>query len=149
MERPPGFEWYGARIAAMCASQSAVTHMQVAEKSAPDSVISWAISNLGMAQGIRFGDFSQQQCLALLRNFLWGHRMIEDFSGFQVDKAQKGRGQQAGGKQHRLWTASTAFEALKALASRLSGCLFPLGPNKTTMLFVRAAKWADLQARRG
>jgi len=26
----------------------------------PDSAISWAISNLGMAQGIRFEDLSQQ-----------------------------------------------------------------------------------------
>ncbi|HKN00567.1 MAG TPA: tyrosine-type recombinase/integrase [Candidatus Binataceae bacterium] len=37
-----------------------------------------------------------------------------------------------------------ALEALKALPPRIDGRLFPLGPNQTTMLFVRAAKRASL-----
>src|SRR5208282_3814736 len=38
-----------------------------------------------------------------------------------------------------------ALEALKALPPRIDGRLFPLGPNQTTMLFVRAAKRASLE----
>ncbi len=38
-----------------------------------------------------------------------------------------------------------ALEALKSLPSRIDGRLFPLGPNQTTMLFVRAAKRAGLE----
>jgi len=41
-------------------AQSGWHVVQIAEGSAPDSAISWAISNLGMAQGIRFEDLSQQ-----------------------------------------------------------------------------------------
>jgi hypothetical protein len=41
-----------------------------------------------------------------------------------------------------------AFEALNALSTRLDGRLLPLGPNQTTMLFVRSAKRAGIKDHR-
>lgn len=49
------------------------------------------------------------------------------------------------GEARHVHLNDAALEALKALAPRIDGRLFPLGPNQTTMLFVRAAKRAGLE----
>ncbi|HUY28174.1 MAG TPA: tyrosine-type recombinase/integrase [Candidatus Binataceae bacterium] len=49
------------------------------------------------------------------------------------------------GEARHVHLNDAALEALKALAPRIDGRLFPLGPNQTTMLFVRAAKRASLE----
>ena len=49
------------------------------------------------------------------------------------------------GEARHVHLNDAALEALKALPPRIDGRLFPLGPNQTTMLFVRAAKRAGLE----
>ena len=49
------------------------------------------------------------------------------------------------GEARHVHLNDAALEALKALPPRIDGRLFPLGPNQTTMLFVRAAKRASLE----
>lgn len=49
------------------------------------------------------------------------------------------------GEARQVHLNDAALEALKALPPRIDGRLFPLGPNQTTMLFVRAAKRAGLE----
>jgi integrase len=49
------------------------------------------------------------------------------------------------GEARHVHLNDAALEALKALPQRIDGQLFPLGPNQTTMLFVRAAKRAGLE----
>ena len=49
------------------------------------------------------------------------------------------------GEARHVHLNDAALEALKALPPRIDGRLFPLGPNQTTMLFVRAAKRANLE----
>jgi len=53
------------------------------------------------------------------------------------------RNQRTGEARH-VHLNDAALEALKSLPARIDGRLFPLGPNQTTMLFVRAAKRASL-----
>ncbi len=49
------------------------------------------------------------------------------------------------GAGRHVYLNHAAFEALKGLPTRLDGRMFPLGPNQTTMLFVRAVKRAGLE----
>jgi integrase len=49
------------------------------------------------------------------------------------------------GSARHVYLNEAAFEALRSLPIRLDGRLFPLEPNQTTMLFVRAAKRARLE----
>jgi integrase len=49
------------------------------------------------------------------------------------------------GSARHVYLNDAACEALKTLPSRIDGRLFPMGPNQTSMLFVRAAKRARLE----
>ena len=49
------------------------------------------------------------------------------------------------GEARHVYLNPAAAEALKSLPPRLDGRLFPMGPNQTTMLFVRAAKRAGIE----
>jgi integrase len=49
------------------------------------------------------------------------------------------------GEARHVYLNQAAVEALKSLPSRLDGRMFPMGPNQTTMLFVRAAKRAGIE----
>jgi integrase len=49
------------------------------------------------------------------------------------------------GDARHVYLNEAAFDALKALPTRLDGRLFPLGPNQITKLFIRAAKRAALE----
>jgi integrase len=49
------------------------------------------------------------------------------------------------GDGRHVYLNEAAFDALNALPTRLDGRLFPLGPNQTTKLFIRAAKRAGLE----
>jgi len=52
------------------------------------------------------------------------------------------------GEARHVYLNRAAIEALKAMTARLDGRMFPMGPNQTTMLFVRAAKRAGLENAR-
>jgi integrase len=52
------------------------------------------------------------------------------------------------GEARHVYLNRGATEALKSLPARLDGRMFPMGPNQTTMLFVRAAKRAGLENAR-
>lgn len=49
------------------------------------------------------------------------------------------------GEARHVYLNRAVIEALKALPARLDSRMFPMGPNQTTMLFVRAAKRAGLE----
>ena len=49
------------------------------------------------------------------------------------------------GEARHVYLNRAAVEALRSLPSRLDGRMFPMGPNQTTMLFVRAARRAGLE----
>ena len=49
------------------------------------------------------------------------------------------------GRPRHVYLNEAAFEAIRSLPTRLDGQMFPLGPNQTTMLFVRAVKRAGLE----
>ena len=73
---------------------------------------------------------------------------------YQQPFLQKGRGQiswlreQAGGKQHRTMNSIRCIRGAEGPLESSKRSSFLSGPNQTTMLFVRAAKRADLQERR-
>jgi integrase len=52
------------------------------------------------------------------------------------------------GEARHVYLNRAAVEALKSLPSRLDGKIFEMGPNQTSMLFVRAAKRAKLENAR-
>ena len=49
------------------------------------------------------------------------------------------------GEARHFYLNRAAVEALKSLPARLDGRMFPMRPNQTSMLFVRAAKRAGLE----
>jgi len=49
------------------------------------------------------------------------------------------------GETRHVYLNQAALQALRSLPTRLDGHLFPLEPNQTTMLFVRAAKRANIE----
>ncbi|HVN64759.1 MAG TPA: site-specific integrase, partial [Candidatus Binataceae bacterium] len=49
------------------------------------------------------------------------------------------------GEARHVYLNDAAYDALRALPTRIDGRLFPMGPNQATMLFVRAAKRAGIE----